>query len=620
MLRIDRLTYRIAGRTLLDGTSATIPAGHRVGLVGRNGAGKSTLLKLVLGELAPDGGEIGLERGARIGTVAQEAPSGPISPLAVVLAGDTEREALLTEAETAQDGNRLAEIHERLNAIGAHAGPARAGRILAGLGFDEAAQAQPMSSFSGGWRMRVALAAILFAQPDVLLLDEPTNYLDLEGTLWLEDFLGRYPHTLIIVSHDRDLLNSAVDAILHLDGGQLTLYAGGFDRFMRTRSERLAHLEGERTKQDTRRKHLQSFVDRFRAKASKAKQAQARLKMIEKLEPLPELPGEVTVSFRFPEPNELNPPLVTLDGAAVGYAENRPILRNLDLRIDPDDRIALLGSNGNGKSTFAKLVAGRLKPSGGAVRKASKMVPGFFAQHQADEFTPGDTPIVHLGRLLPKASPTEIRARLGGFGFGGTLAETPVERLSGGEKARLLFCLLATEKPNLLILDEPTNHLDIQSREALVEAINAYSGAVILISHDRHLIEACADRLWLVAGGTVTPFDGDMDDYRKLVLSGGSSPRKSEQSASDRREQRREAARAREQRAPLVKQLKAIEAALGKVDRDLQAIERSLADPTLYDDKVRLAELTQRRVELTRTKAAAEGEWLSLSETLDAAG
>ena len=622
MLRIDGLTYRIAGRTILDRASAQVPDGHRIGLVGHNGAGKSTLLRLILGQIHADDGEIALDRGARIGTVAQEAPGGDETPVAVVLDGDKERARLMLAAETETDGTTLAEIHERLNAIGAHAGPARARRILSGLGFDEAAQDRPMRSFSGGWRMRVALAAVLFAEPDLLLLDEPTNYLDLEGTLWLEDFLARYPRTLIVVSHDRDLLNKAVGHILHLDQGKLTLYAGGFDRFMRTRAEKLANLEAQRQKQDAAKKHLQSFVDRFRFKASKAKQAQARIKMIEKMEPLPELPGESRVEFRFPCKDELSPPIVTLDGVSVAYENRPPVLRNLSLRIDPDDRIALLGSNGNGKSTFAKLVAGRLSPAGGDFFRAPKLRPGFFAQHQQDEFTLTETPVQHMQAMLPKASPTEVRGRLGAFGFGASLADTPVGQLSGGEKARLLFAMMAIDAPNMIILDEPTNHLDIQAREALVEAVNDYPGAVILISHDRHLIEACADRLWLVSGGTVKAFDGDMEDYRRQVLAGafedGPVKTTADTPAADRKEQRREAARAREARAPLTRKIKAAETLMEKLAKDLAKVEAAMADPKVYGDAGAMVEAGKKRAEILNAQETAEMDWLTLNEELEA--
>lgn len=624
MLRIDGLTYRIAGRTILDGASAMIPDGHRVGLVGHNGAGKSTLFRLILGEAHADDGEAVIDRGAKIGTVAQEAPGADETPIDVVLAGDKERAQLMAAADTETDPHRLADIHERLAAIGAHSGPARAQRILAGLGFDPEAQGRPMRSFSGGWRMRVALAAVLFAEPDLLLLDEPTNYLDLEGTLWLEDFLARYPRTLIVISHDRDLLNHSVNGILHLDQGKLTYYTGGFDRFIRSRAEKIALLEAQRQRQDAAKKHLQSFVDRFRFKASKAKQAQARLKMIEKMEPLPELPGETRVEFRFPCKDELASPIITLSGAAVAYENRPPVLRGLNLRIDPDDRIALLGSNGNGKSTFAKLIAGRLPVAAGELFRAPKLRPGFFAQHQQDEFTLTETPIQHMQALLPKAGPTEVRSRLGAFGFGQALAETPVGQLSGGEKARLLFAMMAVDAPNMIILDEPTNHLDIQAREALVEAVNDYPGAVILISHDRHLIEACADRLWLVAGGTVKAFDGDMEDYRRQVLAGAfeDGPVKSGQdqtSGSDRKEARREAAKAREARAPLVKKIKTIEAQLEKLTREMAAIDTALADPKVYNDAPRLADLGKKRADLQRAQETAEMDWLAAQEELEAA-
>ncbi|HMT14679.1 MAG TPA: ABC-F family ATP-binding cassette domain-containing protein, partial [Aestuariivirga sp.] len=503
MLHITGLTYRIGGRLLLDGASAALPAGHKVGLVGRNGTGKSTLLKLIMGDLVPESGSASVPRNARIGSVAQEAPGGETSLMDTVLAGDEERSALLAEAETATDPHRIADIQTRLADINAHAAPARAATILAGLGFTPEQQDGPCSALSGGWRMRVALAAALFGAPDVLLLDEPTNYLDLEGAIWLKSYIRDYPHTILMVSHDRDLLNEAVDSILHLDQMKLTLYAGTYDSFERQRREQQALSVKLKKKQDDQRAHMQAYVDRFRYKASKARQAQSRLKALARLEPIADVVADRVAPFDFPSPEKpLAPPLVGWDKASVGYTPGKTVLRGISLRLDPDDRIALLGANGNGKSTFAKLLCGKLKPMGGEMAHPARLTVGYFAQHQLDELKPDWTAYDYMAKLLPDAPVAQRRARLGALGFGAELADTPSERLSGGEKARLLFLLASFHAPHILVLDEPTNHLDVDSREALIMAINDYEGAVILISHDRHIIETCADRLWLVNDGT----------------------------------------------------------------------------------------------------------------------
>ncbi len=518
MLLIKDLTYRIAGRTLLDNVSLSLPAGHHAGLIGRNGTGKSTLLKLIAGTLQADGGEIGLPANTRIGMLAQEAPDGPESLLETVLAADTERARLLAEAETAHDPHRIGEIHTRLADIEAHRAPARAAAILAGLGFDTAQQARPCRDFSGGWRMRVALAAVLFAVPDLLLLDEPTNHLDLESTLWLENFLVNYPRTLLLVSHDRNLLNKVVDKIIHLEDNKLTLYTGGYDRFEQTRAERLAQVAAAASKQAAQRRHMQAFVDRFRYKASKARQAQSRLKALAKMQPIVAVSERRTETFDFPTPEELAPPLIVLDEVDVGYAPDRPVLRKLDLRLDMDDRIALLGANGNGKSTMVKLLAGRLAPLAGSMRRSPKLKVGYFAQHQQDELDLTATPLQLMQRLRPLGNDESRRAQLARFGIGVGKADTRVAQLSGGEKARLLFALMTHEKPHVLLLDEPTNHLDVDAREALVQALNDYEGAVVLVSHDPHLIELTADRLWLVAEGRCQGYEGDLEDYRRLLL------------------------------------------------------------------------------------------------------
>uniref|UniRef100_UPI0022EA11EB ABC-F family ATP-binding cassette domain-containing protein n=1 Tax=Falsiroseomonas oryzae TaxID=2766473 RepID=UPI0022EA11EB len=516
VLAIRNLILRVGGRALLEGADLTLDTGRRLGLIGRNGAGKSTLLKAIIGEIQPDGGEIRLAARARLGHVAQEAPGGEGTLLDAVLAADTERAALLAELDGHPDPHRTAEIHERLIAIRADAAPARAAAILAGLGFDEAAQARPLASYSGGWRMRVALARALFLEPDLLLLDEPTNHLDLEATMWLEGWLARFPGAAIVISHDRGLLDRCVDVIAHLDRGKITTYQGNFEQFVRQKTERAAQQAAEAAKIARARAHMQAFVDRFRYKASKARQAQSRLKALAKLPPLEAVVEDTPTRFAFPEPEQLSPPVLAIERAEVGYG-GPPVLRNLDLRVDQDDRIALLGANGNGKSTLAKLLAGRLAPGRGEVRRAARLKVGFFAQHQAEELDAAGTPLSHMQAALPRATETQCRAQLARFGLAGEKAETKVAQCSGGEKARLLLALCTRDAPNLLILDEPTNHLDIDAREALVKALADFEGAVLLITHDPHLVELVADRLWLVGDGTVAPFEGDLDDYRALL-------------------------------------------------------------------------------------------------------
>lgn len=627
MLHVNDLTYRLGERVLLDKASFAVPGGARVGIVGRNGAGKTTLFRILMGEVAPESGTIGMPKGVRIGAVAQEAPGGPESLIDVVLAADTERARLLAEAEHA-DGMRRAEIETRLTDIGAHAAPARAAAILHGLGFDADAQKRPCSDFSGGWRMRVALAAVLFTEPDLLLLDEPTNYLDLEGTLWLYDYLARYPHTALVISHDRELLDEAVDHILHLSEAKLTLYRGGYTSFARQRAEQAALQAKAKAKQEAEAKHLQAFVDRFRAKASKARQAQSRLKRLEKMTPIAGVIEETTLPFDLPSPDRpLSPPLVRVDKANAGYGE-RVVLKRLDLTILPDDRIALLGANGNGKSTFCKLVGRRLAPLAGDVVASPKLEVAYFAQHQLDELRLQDTPYGHVAERMRDAPEAKIRARCARFGFSGAKADTPVAKLSGGEKARLLLGLAAFDGPHLLILDEPTNHLDIESRQALIEAINDYEGAVILVSHDRFLIEACADRLWIVADGTVKPFDGDMDEYRRLVLSGGLDPaRDPARDAAERAEkaarqgERRAAAERRVALGPLRKQRDALEARIEKMTGLLAKIDAALADGTAFQkDAAKASDLAKKRAEAAQALAAAEEEWLAVSGELEAAG
>ena len=625
MLHINDLTYRLGPRLLFDKATVAIPDGARVGFVGRNGTGKTTLFRLIRGEIGSEGGTITLGKGLRIGSVAQEAPAGPETLLEVVLAADTERARLLDEAETATDPHRIAEIQTRLADIGAHAAPARAAAILHGLGFDAEAQARPCSSFSGGWRMRVALAAILFSEPDLLLLDEPTNYLDLEGTLWLMDYLARYPHTLIIISHDRDLLNQSVDQILHLDQGKLKLWGGAYDRFEKLRAEEQALQLKMKKKQEDERRHLQSFIDRFKAKATKARQAQSRVKRLEKMQLIAAPIDSEVLPFHFPSPERpLAPPIIAMEGASAGYGE-KPVLSKLDLVIADDDRIGLLGSNGNGKSTFAKLVAGKLAAMEGMVRRSSKLKVGYFAQHQLDELNPQATPVAHVRELLPDATEAQVRSRAAQMGFPANKADTPVANLSGGEKARLMMGLAAFDAPHLLILDEPTNHLDIDSRTALMEAINDYEGAVILISHDRFLLEACADRLWFVGGGRVKPFDGDLDAYRSLVLEGESSQgvaakSSKNESAPSQADSRRAAVEKRQALAPLKKKIEAAEQKMAKLTELLARVDEALQAPDAFiKDPAKAALLSGQRAELEKTLMGVEEEWLTLSADYESA-
>ena len=616
MLVIDDISLRVAGRLLLDGASARIPDGARVGLIGRNGIGKTTLFRAITHDIPLEHGSIALPARARIARLSQEAPAGPESLIDVVLAADTERAALLAEAESARDPHRIAEIQTRLADIGAHAAPARAAAILAGLGFDEAAQQRPCADFSGGWRMRVALASVLFAQPDLLLLDEPTNYLDLEGTLWLTDHLARYPHTVIVISHDRDLLDDAVDWILHVDAGKLTLYRGGYSAFARQRAERQALDQKLAKKQEAVRKHLQAFIDRFKAKATKARQAQSRVKRLAKLAPIAAVVDEHVRPIEFPAPAKmLSPPIVALDKVDAGYEPGKPVLRRVTLRIDADDRIALLGANGNGKSTLAKLLAGRLPPLAGTITRAHGLQVAYFAQHQLDELVPEQSVYDHVRRLMPDAPEAKVRARAGSIGFSGATADTPVSSLSGGEKARLLLGIATFFGPHLVVLDEPTNHLDIDSRAALVDAINDYPGAVILVSHDRHLIEACADRLWLVANGTVAPYDGDLDDYVRLVLgrdaraAGG----RDDAAQASRAEQRRAAAEKRIELQPLKRRIDAAEKAVGALTAEIARIDGELGSGLFARDPARASALAKARAEAATALANAEEDWLTAS-------
>lgn len=620
MLTIDGITVRLGGRVILDRATAAIPPGSRVGLIGRNGAGKSTLMKAMIGEIEPDEGELSKPKSAQIGYIAQDAPSGDITPVETVLAADTERNQLLEESETCTDADRLGEVHERLLAIDAYSAPSRAARILTGLGFDEEMQGQPIESFSGGWRMRVALAALLFSEPEILMLDEPSNHLDLEATLWLENFLKSYPATLVVISHERDLLNKVVDHILHLQGGKLTLYPGGYDSFERQRAERAAQLAAAQASQDAQRARLQDYVNRNSARASTAKQAQSRAKMLAKMQPIAALIDDPSLSFHFPDPKELQPPLITLDMAAVGYVADTPILRRVNLRFDPDSRIALLGRNGNGKTTLARLLAAQLPAMEGEMNASGKMKVGYFTQYQVEELETDSTPLEHMTREMKGYPPGAVRAQLGRFGFSGDRATQLIGKLSGGERARLALALITRDAPHLLILDEPTNHLDVDAREALVQALNDYTGAVILISHDRHMVELTADRLVLVDDGTAKEYAGSMEDYIDFVL-GRNQPK----SGGDDKPKKKKGGG--KQSSKVRAQIRSIKAEIAQCEKSMAKLEtqRSAIDQAMYEpanaasdlaDKT-MSELLSDRSQISDDLGEIEAEWMALSEKLE---
>ncbi len=629
MFTLDSISLRLGGHVILDRASVSVPPKARLGLVGRNGAGKSSLLKLIAGLYEPDEGKIEAPTGMRMGCLAQEAPGGSATPFDTVLAVAEELAALLSEAEHATDAHRIAEIHERLHAIDAHGAPARAARILAGLGFSEEAQTRPLDEFSGGWRMRVALAALLFSEPDLLLLDEPSNHLDLEAALWLESFLKTYRASLIVVSHERDLLNNVASHILHVAGGKTTLYAGNYDQFERQRRERQAQASAAREKQEDRRKKLQAYVDRWRYKAHTARQAQSRLKALQRMAPVAEAVEDASLAFDFPSPKEMKPPLLMLEDVAVGYVPDTPVLSRLDLRIDPDDRIALVGRNGNGKTTLARALAGQLTPMAGRFKASGKLNVGYFAQHQIEELVPDDTPLQHMERLMAEAKPGEVRNHLARFGFSGDKVSVAVRLLSGGERARLSLALVTRDAPHILILDEPTNHLDVDAREALVQALAGFGGAVVVVSHDRHLLGLIADRLLLIDGGAAREFDGSIEDYRESVLSVGKNGKGKDSKGKDRaksgaldtarkinrKDNRRAIAVARERTRALRKTIEQTEADMKALLAKRDAVDAELAGASPSE----AGELMKRRGALTREIEDAEASWLEASEVVEAA-
>jgi ATP-binding cassette subfamily F protein 3 len=623
MLHVNDLTYRIEGRMLFDQATLFLPAKTRMGLVGRNGTGKSTLFRLIRGEVTPESGETRLQKGARIGWVAQEAPGSDESLMDVVLAADLERAALLAEAETATDPNRIAEIQTRLADIDSHTAEARAGSILSGLGFSGEEQRRPCREFSGGWRMRVALAATLFARPDCLLLDEPTNYLDLEGVMWLQSYLKTFPGAVLVISHDRDLLNGAMQKIAHLKDGKLTVFEGGYDDFEKALAEKQRLQMKLVEKQEAERRHLQSFVDRFKAKASKAKQAQSRVKRLEKMQVIATQVEDPIAPFDFPNPQRrMAPPIVRMLDLEVGYEPGKPILRGVSLNIDTDDRIGILGRNGAGKSTLAKLLNDKLEPTGGFLRKHKKLQIAFFAQHQIEHLSPEVSAYQHVVELMPDATEAQRRARLARFGLPGDRQETPAKHLSGGEKARLLFNLITFEGPHLLILDEPTNHLDMDSRAALISAINTYEGAVVLISHDRHLIESCVDRLWVVADGTVTQYDDDIETYRQSLLGRVQRDPNAKKKATppdEKTQRRRDKAEQREALKPLRAEIARWEKEADRLRGVIEVIDKGLSTPGLYEKDPKTAtDLQIKRARAVDLLDAAEMKWLEAAEALEA--
>ena len=622
MLHINDLTYRIEGRPLFTQATLAIRQGQKVGLVGRNGTGKSTLFNLIKGDLSPDDGDVNLRKNMRLGCVDQEVPSGPQSLMETVLAADIERTDLLAEAETAIDPNRIAVIHTRLADIEAYSAEARAGAILSGLGFSGEDQQRPCSDFSGGWRMRVALGAMLFAKPDMLLLDEPTNYLDIEGAVWLEAHIRTYSGTGLIISHDRDFLNRAVTHIAHLREGKLFSYTGGYDKFEGVLAEQNRLNMALLGKQEDERRKLEDFVTRYKAKPSKAKQAQSRIKRLEKMQPVATIISDPIAPIDLPSPErQLNPPIIRFDDVRLGYSEDITVLRRLNLRIDPDDRIGILGRNGEGKSTFAKAVMGELAPQEGFIKRHKKLRIGYFAQHQIDALNPRASAYDHVATLMPDATEAQRRARLARFGLGVKNAETPARDLSGGEKARLLFSLVGFHKPHLLVLDEPANHLDIDSRAQLIQSLNGYEGAVIIISHDRRLLETVVDHLWLVDKATVSPYDGSLEDYRQLQLEKNRSDKKQPaKGLSEKKQSRKDAADVRKRIAPLKKAYENLDADIGKRQAELKAVDARLSVSDLFTTNPDLAvKLGQNRVALIRVIETLEDDWLTAMECYEAA-
>lgn len=613
MIRLLDLTLRRGARALLEQVDLTVHAGWKVGLTGANGTGKSSLFALLRGELAPDQGEAELPAAWEIAHVAQETPHSEDSALAWALAGDRELDRVNRElAEVGHDGMRDAELHAQLEALDGYTAQARAGQLLHGLGFAPGQEHQPVNAFSGGWRMRLNLARALMCRSDLLLLDEPTNHLDLDAVLWFEGWLRRYPGTLLLISHDRDFLDNVCDQIIHLEHQRATLYSGNYTAFERIRREQLAQQQAAHARQQREIAHIRSFVDRFRAKATKARQAQSRLKSLERMELIQAAHVDSPFQFAFPPPDKCPNPLLTGRELSAGYGA-QPVLQKIGFSLIPGARIGLLGHNGAGKSTFIKLLAGELAPLDGERKSGQDLRIGYFAQHQMDQLDPQAGPLHHLQRLSPDTPEQRLRDFLGGFAFSGDMATTPTEPFSGGEKARLALALLVWQKPNLLLLDEPTNHLDMQMRDALAMALQDYQGALVVVSHDRHLLRTVSDEFWLVAEGRVRAFDGDLDDYRRW-LEQTASP--SETPTAPAKKQQTQALRA--ERRQRENRLKKLDQQLAKLGEQLADYETQLADPALYADRAQAEALAKQQQATQAELAEVESEWLEISEQLEA--
>lgn len=624
MLTISNLSYKIGARTLIDNASLNVMDGWKVGLVGANGAGKSTLFKMISGELQPDGGSIGLSSKQRMAQVRQDIPETDTPLIEMVLNAHEEMAQLWRDSETEQDPDKLGDIYTRLAELDAYSAPAKAATLLTGLGFKEHQLNEPFSSFSGGWRMRVALASVLFLEPEFLLLDEPTNHLDLEAIMWLESYLASYPNTLMVISHDRELLNKCVTHVIHLDKQQLTLYTGNYDTFERERTMRLGLQQKMHEKQQAQRAHMQKFVDRFKATASKASQAQSRIKALEKMDLVDAVIADRAVKFTFPNPDKIASPMISINKADIGYADNNPILRGINENVDNDDRIALLGANGNGKSTLIKLIAGKLGVMKGDVFRSGKLRIGYFSQHQTDELDMNSSPYQEMLTLMRKKNPdtteSSARAKLGAFGFSKDLSDNKISALSGGEKARLLFAFMSFDAPHLLLLDEPTNHLDIDAREALVQALNNYEGAIVIVSHDPNMVERVADRLWLVKDGKVRDFEGDLEDYRKFTIQSKKDERKKEKDQKAKNNNASANDNSDEQPVAVLKkltfaqkkQIETLEKEIAALATQKAAIETRMADPQFYADAGAVTKVQMQYAEVSKKLEEKELAWLEI--------
>lgn len=621
MLSITDITYTIGARTILEDCNVNIVDGWKVGVIGINGAGKSTLFKLISDELTPDRGEIKISARQRLGQVRQDIEECDTPLIDMVLEADEEMSALMKATETETDPNKIADIYMRLTELDAYSAPSRAAILLTGLGFKEHELRQPFSSFSGGWRMRVALAAALFVQPEILLLDEPTNHLDLEAIIWLEGYLANYPHTLLIISHDREILNKCIDHVVHIDQQTMTLYTGNYDTFERERAAKRGLQQKMHAKQQAQRAHMQAFVDRFKAQATKAKQAQSRVKALERMDIVDAVIADRAVQFSFPESKVIAPPLISIRDASVGYTEGEPILEHIFESIDTTARIGLLGANGNGKSTMMKLIAGKLNAMSGEMTRSGKLKIGYFSQHQTEELDVDETPVQSLSRMLREktgeAPESKIRAKLGQFGFSRDLADNKIGQLSGGEKARLLFAFMSYDAPHMLLLDEPTNHLDVDAREALVQALNNYNGAIIMVSHDPGMVERVVDQLWLIKDGRCSAFNGDIQAYRKFVVKARNEERKKATKPKPIEEET--AVKPTKSPSTLKRELEKAEKNIATLTSKKETLETALADPEIYNNVEKMKDTQSTYNTVSKDLEAQEEVWISTQAALEEA-